>query len=197
MMEITENNHALVLNASLKKSYNQGRLKGKLTSNDIYILNVIYNLLSECNITISEEQRKQLECLYKTLYNNSSEICKIKTLTGYPVDKNTKFIVADKGEQSVVVTIPTVVYWQESLGTTYQDILDLIATGTYLGTKEAATREAFVKGVDIDYSDIGLIAFALNCTEEDDKYALYDILGNDVTAGFFTYYNADLGVRIF
>jgi hypothetical protein len=197
MIEITENNHALVLNASLKKLHNQARLNGKLESEDLYVLNLIFNLLNECNVTISNKQRKQLECLYITLYNNSKYICKVKTVTGFPVNLDTKFVVADKNEQVVVLPVPSVVYWQESLGITYQNILDLVASGTYLETKDAATREVFAEGIDIVYEDIGLIAFALNCSEEDTEYEIYDVLGNNVTEGFQSHYNDELKTRIF
>ena len=197
MIEITENNHSLVLNASLKKLYNKGRINGKLEPKDLYVLNILYNLINECHITISHEQRKQLECLYRTLYNNSQNICKVKTVKGYNVDSDSKFIVADKGEQSITVPVAIVSYWQEPLGVTYQDILDLIDTGTYVQTKPASTKTAFETGVDIVYTDIGLITFAINCSTESQQYALYDVLGNDVTGGFLSYYNVDLGLRIF
>lgn len=197
MIEITDNNHSLVLNTSLKKIFNKARLKGKLTPEDLYIFNILYNLISECNITISYEQKKQLECLYRTLYNNSNDICKVKGVKGYEVNLDSKFIVADKNEQSVTVPVSLIAYWQEPLDVTYQEILDLIDTGTYTQTKPAATKKAFAEGVEIEYTDIGLIVFSLNCSEENTKYTIYDVLGNDVTAGFLSYFNEDLGLRIY
>lgn len=196
MIEINETNHALVLNASLQKSFNYARLNGVLNSEDVYLFNVLYNLINECNITITREQRKQLECLYHTLYNYSKDICKVKTVKGYPVELNTKFIVADKNDAVKVLTPQKVSYWQEPLGVTYQDILDLI-TEEYLASKEAATKEAFEIGVDAEYTDIGLIAFAINCSEEDTIYEIYDVLGNKVTQGFLSYYLPDLKTRVF
>lgn len=197
MIEITGNNHALVLNASLTKLYNQARLKGKLESNDLYILNILYNLINECHITITRKQKTQLECLYRTLYNNSKNICKVKTVVGYPVDLSTKFIVREKTDQEIIPTVSKVSYWQEPLGITSNDILDLIDTGTYIETKSSATRAVFESGIDINYTDIGLIVFALNCSEETTQYAIYDILNNDVTNGFESFFNSDLGTRIF
>jgi hypothetical protein len=197
MIEITDNNHALVLNASLKKLHDQARLNGKLESQDLYVLNLLFNLIHECNVTISNKQRKQLECLYITLYNNSKYICKVKTVTGFQVNLDTKFIVRENTDQNIYPVISKVSYWQEPIGVDAQEIVDLIATGTYIDTKPAATKEIFESGVDVTYTDIGLIVFALNCSEETTKYAIYDVLNNDVTNGFQSFYNGDLLTRIF
>jgi hypothetical protein len=197
MIEITGNNHALVLNASLKKLFDQGKLNGKLKPEDLYILNVLYNLITECNITITQEQRKQLECLYFTIYNNSPHICKVKGVVGFPVNLDTKFIVQEPNDQDIYTVISKVSYWQESLGTDAQEILDLIDTGEYIDTKLADTKVVFEAGKDITYSTVGLIVFALNCSEESTKYAIYDILNNDVTNGFQSFYNSALTTRIF
>lgn len=201
MIEITDTNHVLVLNASLNKSYNKARITGRLTPQDTYLLNTIFNLLNDPNITLTHEQKKQLECLYITLYNYSQYICKPEGITGYKGKSifTPQFVVADKDENSgePISTIAKISYWQEPLGVIYNEIIDLIATGTYVPTKHASTRDAFIIGVDIPYTDIGLIAFAINCNTEGDTFKLYDHLNNDVTAGFQSSYNTDLGLRIF
>ena len=201
MIEITDTNHVLVLNASLNKSYNKARINGRLTPQDAYTINIIFNLLNDPNLTLTHEQKKQLECLYITLYNYSQYICKPEDIVGYKGKSifTPQFIVADKEENSgdPISTIAKISYWQEPLGVIYSEIIALIETGTYVPTKHASTREAFVIGVDIPYTDIGLIVFAINCNKETDTFKIYDHLNNNVTSGFQTTYNTELGLRIF
>ena len=48
MIQIDEKNHASVIIGSLNKIYNKVKLSGKLEAIDLYILNMIYNILNNC-----------------------------------------------------------------------------------------------------------------------------------------------------
>lgn len=108
---------------------------------------------------------------------------------------------ADYGEEIINETNPepsivSVFYWQlNSLTEDISDVVPLISP-SYLGTKPNALLEAFNVGVEIDYVFIGRICFAIYETEND-YYAIKDILNNDVTENFDTFYFADTKIKLY
>ncbi len=196
-MDLNEKTYTATLIASINKTYNQSRLDGKLHIEDLYILNAVYKLLTNCETALTSVHVKILNSLYTNIINSSKYLCTSKQYSSFAYISQKPFIQAETEDCNSLPIQDVIYYWQESLGTTYQNILDLISTGSYIETKPFDTREEFVKGVDIDYIDIGLIAFAIPNSTEDMIYDLYDILENNVTEGFLSYFNTDLKTRIF
>ena len=108
---------------------------------------------------------------------------------------------ADYGEEITTDIPPTpsivsVFYWQlNSLTEDIDDVIPLINT-SYIATKPNALLETFNAGVEIDYVFIGRICFAIYETENE-YYAIKDILNNDVTDNFDTFYFADTKIKLY
>lgn len=184
MIEISKQNHATVVNASLKKLYNQARIKGKLESVDLYIFNVLYHLVNECDFTLTREQIRKLECIYRILYNTSKDICKINNLQRTKFQRPRRFIVPSPGT-AIPPVIAKVYYWQEPTPfTEFTDIQDAILNDNYLDDKPSVTKTEFEFGVDVPLVNIGRIVFVFNPSDLASTFIIKDVLNNDVTHAF-------------
>lgn len=186
-MEINEVNHASVLNASLTKIYNQARIKGKLDSTDLYLLNVLFKYLNDCNLILTRDQRKKLECIYNVIYNTSPDICKVSGLQSFKSANSfkTKFTVADKTDQPTPPLIPKVYYWQEPTPfTEYPDIVNAIVNNKYLLTKPFINKTSFTFTLEVKLDFIGRVCFAFEPGFTSSGFVIKDVLGNEITHAF-------------
>lgn len=189
MLEINEQNNTAVLISSLDRIFNQGKLNGKLNAIDLYILNLTHDLLNNCCIELTNYQRRALMDLYRKIYFNSKEICHVTNIQKYEIQPVITFTQAEIEDCNVYPMFNKIFYWQEEdYLTLFDDIKILIADTGYFLDKPFSTFEAFNIGVDIDYSEIGRICFALMETQPSDTYKIYDILNNDITHTFDRYY---------
>lgn len=187
MIEINESNHASIANASLKKIYNQARIKGKLDSVDLYILDVLFKHINDCNIELTHDQKKKLQCIYRIIYNTSPDICKVSKISGFKNPKKivTPFIVAESTDCPTIVVKNKIYYWQEPTPFTERvDIVTAIVEDDYLADKPFTTDSAFTFAIDIPLESIGRVAIAFNPGYTADSFIIKDILGNVVTHAF-------------
>jgi hypothetical protein len=199
-MEINEVNHASILNASLLKIYNQAKIKGKLESIDLYLLNVLFKYISDCNLVLTHDQKKKLQCIYRLLYNTSPDICKVNNLQSFktPASLKTKFIVADKTDQPTPPLIPKVYYWQEPTPfTEYPDIITAIVEDDYLLDKPFINKTEFTFTLEVKLDYIGRVCFAFEPGFTSSGFVIKDVLGNDVTHAFTRHDVLDLKVVLF
>ena len=201
MKQINEKSHYSTLISSLNKEYKKTKLAKTLTPNDIYLLDIVYNLLQGCCLELSDIEIKKLLTVYNNLLFGSKVICNNNYQETYQMSKKDKFIQAEKTDCNNIPLQPIITkiyYWQEPLGVIVDDILELIESGTYLETKFSDSISIFEEGKDINYTDIGLICFALNNSLLTDNYHIYDDDNNaDITNGFESFYNEELQTRIF
>ena len=201
MQQINEKAHYSTLISSLNKEYKKTKLAKTLTPNDIYLLDIVYNLLQGCCLELSDIEIKKLLTVYNNLLFGSKVICNNNYQETYQMSKKDKFIQAEKTDCNNIPLQPIITkiyYWQEPLGVIADDILELIESGTYLETKFSDSISIFEEGKDINYTDIGLICFALNNSLLTDNYHIYDDDNNaDITNGFESFYNEELQTRIF
>ena len=64
MQQINEKSHYSTLISSLNKEYKKTKLAKTLTPNDIYLLDVVYNLLQGCCLELSDIETKKLLKIY-------------------------------------------------------------------------------------------------------------------------------------
>ena len=201
MRQVNEKAHYSTLISSLNKEYKKTKLAKTLTPNDIYLLDIVYNLLQGCCLELSDIEIKKLLTVYNNLSFGSKVICNNNYQETYQMSKKDKFIQAEKDDCNNIPLQPIITkiyYWQEPLGVIVDDILELIESGTYLETKFSDSISIFEEGKDINYTDIGLICFALNNSLLTDNYHIYDDDNNaDITNGFESFYNEELQTRIF
>lgn len=183
MIDINDKTHTAIVIGSIDKIYKQSKVTGILYSNDIYILDSIYKLLSGCSTSITHMQRRSLMTLYNTILNTSKYTCKSIILD--QVTLKSKFTQAEYDDCNVIANSQKIYYWQE-LNTTVvkSTILTNVNEIGYIQTKTSDTIGAFNKGKTISYTNIGLISFAITNTSATDNYRIYDILNNDVTESF-------------
>lgn len=186
MLEVCEKSHIATVINSLDKIYRQSKVNGELNPLDIYYIDIIYKLLYQCNIDISNEDRKQLINIYNNLSFKSDYICPNTNITPFHLNIKTVTIqnnIDDCDESPIKEN--KIYYWQEeSLETTYQDIVPLV-NQEYLDSKYNDTYSNFENGKNIDYTNVGRICFADNKNIEYANYEITDILGNDMS-NFFT-----------
>jgi len=185
MIDINEKTHTSVVIGSLDKIYNQSRVTGVLHSNDVYILDAIYKLLSGCSTSITHIQRRSLISLYNTILNTSKYTCKSIILNQDKVILKSKFTQAEYTDCNTIGNLQKIYYWQEpNIDILLDDIISNVSVNGYLQTKSFDTIPVFEIGKTISYINIGLISFAITNSLETDNYRLYDIMNNDVTDGF-------------
>lgn len=185
MIDINEKTHTSVVIGSLDKIYNQSRVTGILHSNDVYILDAIYKLLSGCTASITHIQRRSLISLYNTILNSSKYTCKSIILSQDKVILKSKFTQAEYTDCNTTANLQKIYYWQEpNISVVENDIINNVSINGYLQSKPFDTIPSFEIGKTISYTSIGLISFAITNSLETDNYRLYDIMNNDVTDGF-------------
>jgi len=198
MLEINEQNNTAVLISSLDRIFNQGKLNGKLNSIDLYILNLTHNLLDNCCIELTHDQRRALMDLYRKIYFNSEEICHVTNIQKYTIQPTISFVQAEAIDCNQYPKFENIYYWQEeTLGKTINEIaLEISDTGFFNG-KLFDTEIKFNTGVNCNFNQIGYICLAILDTLPTDTYKIYDYLNNDVTHMFERRYVNEINTILF
>ena len=201
MQQINEKSHYSTLISSLNKEYKKTKIGKTITPNDIYLLDVVYNLLQGCCLELSDIETKKLLKIYNTLLHGSKIICNNNYQEVYQMSKTDKFIQAEKDDCNTIPTQPKVTkiyYWQEqSYLTTITNIIPLLTSTNYFTNKLFDTYSNFENiGKTINYPYLGRICFY--ATESDNKnFIITDVLNNDVTDVFDTNYSSTLNNTLF
>ena len=201
MQQINEKAHYSTLISSLNKEYKKTKLAKTLTPNDIYLLDIVYNLLQGCCLELSDIEIKKLLTVYNNLLFGSKVICNNNYQETYQMSKKDKFIQAEKDDCNTIPTQPKVTkiyYWQEqSYLTTITNIIPLLTSTNYFTNKLFDTYSNFENiGKTINYNYLGRICFY--ATESDNKnFIITDVLNNDVTDVFDTNYSSTLNNTLF
>lgn len=201
MQQINEKSHYSTIISSLNKEYKKTKIGKTITPNDIYLLDVVYNLLQGCCLELSDIETKKLLKIYNTLLHGSKIICNNNYQEVYQMSKTDKFIQAEKDDCNTIPTQPKVTkiyYWQEqSYLTTITDIIPLLTSTNYFTNKLFESYSNFENiGKTINYPYLGKICFY--ATESDNKnFIITDVLNNDVTDVFDTNYSSTLNNTLF
>ena len=201
MQQINEKSHYSTIISSLNKEYKKTKIGKTITPNDIYLLDVVYNLLQGCCLELSDIETKKLLKIYNTLLHGSKIICNNNYQEVYQMSKTDKFIQAEKTDCNTIPIQPKVTkiyYWQEqSYLTTITDIIPLLTSTNYFTNKLFESYSNFENiGKTINYPYLGRICFY--ATESDNKnFIITDILNNDVTDVFDTNYSSTLNNTLF
>ena len=188
MQQINEKSHYSTTISSLNKEYKKTKIGKTMTPNDIYLLDIVYNLLQGCCLELSDIETKKLLKLYNTILHSSKVICNNNYQEVYQMTKVDKFIQAEKDDCNTIPVKPVInkiYYWQEeSYLTTIEDILLLVDDEGYFTDKLSDTYPNFENnGKTITYENVGRICFYAE--ESDDKqFIITDLLNNDVTDVF-------------
>lgn len=187
MQQLNEKLHYSTLINSLSKEYNKNRIGKSMTPDDIYILDIIYNLLQDCCIDLNNDEKLQLLEMYSHLLFNSDVICNNTYIKVYQTSKGTPFVQAEKDDCNDTPVSPTYVkiyYWQEESPTTTIPQVIAKSDSEYVLGKNNEFASVFDSGKDITYVNVGRICFSIITSKLSDNYKIYDYLNNDVTAGF-------------
>jgi len=201
MQQINEKSHYSTIISSLNKEYKKTKIGKSITPNDIYLLDVVYNLLQGCCLELSDIETKKLLKIYNTLLHSSKIICNNNYQEIYQMSKKNKFIQAEKTDCNTTPLQPTIdkiYYWQEELdSTTIDDIIPLTYTEEYFTDKLFDTYANFENiGKTINYEYRGRLCFY--ATESNDqKFIVTDILNSDVTDIFDIIYLSDSNDTLF
>ena len=201
MQQINEKSHYSTIISSLNREYKKTKIGKTLTPNDIYLLDVVYNLLQGCCLELNDIEIKKLLKIYNTLLHTSTIICNNSYQEVYQMSKTDKFIQAEKDDCNTIPTQPKITkiyYWQEqSYLTTITDILPLLTSTNYFTNKLFESYSNFENiGKTINYPYLGRICFY--ATESDNKnFIITDVLNNDVTDVFDTNYSSTLNNTLF
>jgi len=200
MQLLNEKSHYSTIISSLNKQYKQSKISKSITPNDIYLLNIIYKLLIEDIVELTDNERKQLLNSYRTILYSSKYICYSNYDCNTYIKTKDKTIQADKKDCNNIpnVSINNIYYWQEeNLNTTIEDIIFLTYNEGYFSNKLFDTYSNFENiGKTIEYTNIGRIAFY--ATESNNQsFIITDILNNDVTDIFDIIYLSDSNATLF
>lgn len=183
MQQIYEKSHYATVISSLNKEYKKAKIGKSIIPNDIYLLDTVYNLLQESNLTLSDTEKDKLLEIYNILLYKSKIICNNTYNEVSQMSKIDKFIQAEKTDCNnfpLETILNVIYYWQEdSITNTIDDIIPEINDRVKL----QATYLDFSDGKTITYSNIGRLCFLLN-NETSVNYSIYDELNNNVTSLF-------------
>lgn len=184
MLSINEKSHISTVIGSLDKIYKQAKLTGQLNSVDIFYLNIIYKLITGCNVSLNEKQMSCLISLYSRISFSSTYICPVKPMKKYQLTKRNTFIQAETTDCNTYTHSDKIFYWQEE---DYNSIISFIEASVddsgYLTNKLFDTYSNFQIGKDIEYSNIGRICF-LAMESETLNFEVRDIDNNIITDAF-------------
>lgn len=136
--------------------------------------------------------------LYRKIYFNSEEICHVTNVQKYQIQPTITFTQAETIDCNQYTQVNKIFYWQETdYNLDIDDIKLLITNTNYLNSKQNDIFVNFSNGKLINYENIGRISFAVIETESTDVFKIYDILNNDVTHTFDTYYETINNCRLF
>lgn len=198
MLEINEINNISVIISSLDKIYKKGQLTGKLDSSNLYILNIIYNLLDNCCLELTNEQRILLMNMYRNIYFYSENICKVSNIKKYKIEPKIVFEQAEVTDCNQYTKFENIYYWQEeNFEYTIDDVLPLISETGFFSNKLFDTEINFNSGVNCSFSKVGYVCFAILDSLETDTYEIYDVLNNNVTNMFDVDYANDIKTKLF
>jgi len=198
MLEINETNNISVIISSLDKIYKKGQLTGKLDSSNLYILSIIYNLLDNCCLELTNEQRIILMDMYRNIYFCSENICKVSNIKKYKIEPKIVFEQAEVTDCNQFTKFENIYYWQEeNFNYDIEDVLPLISETGFFQNKLFDTEVNFNTGVNCTFSKIGYVCFAILDSLETDTYEIYDVLNNNVTNMFDVDYANDIKTKLF
>lgn len=201
MQQINEKSHYSTIISSLNKEYKKTRVGKTITPDDIYLLDIVYNLLQGCCLKLSDIEIKKLLKIYNTILHTSKIICNNSYQEVYQMSKKNKFIqaeITDCNNIPVQPIVNNIYYWQEgSYLTTIEDIIQLVDNEGYFTNKLFDTYSNFENiGKTITYEYLGRICFY---AEESNnyKFIVTDVLNNDVTDIFDIIYLPDSNDTLF
>jgi len=172
-----------IINSSLESSFKTLKKTGNVKLKNLYFLNIIFEILNNEDLDLSISEKQNLLNMYKNIYLENEEICKIsENLPIYPIINN--FEQADYNDCVDFNDFDKIYYWQyDQLIKTFQSIKDDVIVTDFFNDKSYKTYSEFNNGVTISYSKVGKICFAL-FSPQSYSYMIEDILGNDVTSQF-------------
>lgn len=198
MLEINEINNISVIISSLDKIYKKGQLTGKLNSSNLYILNIIYNLLDNCCLELTNEQRILLMNMYRNIYFYSENICKVSNIKKYKIEPKIVFEQAEVTDCNQYTKFEKIYYWQEeNFLKNIAQLSDEIDDTNFFNDKRNDTEINFNSGVDCIFDQIGKTCFAILDAKITDNYQIYDYLNNNVTHMFDTIFVNSIKTRLF
>lgn len=195
MIDIDEKSHISVTIKSLEKIYKKAKINGKLESKDIFVLNLIYKLLYIFEDTLTNEEKQKLTILYSRLAFRSENICQPILYKKYLHTVRPTFTQAEVSDCIEIPTFDKIYYWQEE---DYQSTIENIVSSinsSYLSDKSSDTYNNFNTDKEINYTNIGRIAFLL--TGEYTNYWIYDNEDVDISDSFDSQIINDLHSKLF
>lgn len=177
--------HISTVIKSLDKNYKEAKINGVLNNNDVYYIDILEKLLSQCNVDISSSDYNKLLLEYTKIVNTSNYICKSDFINQIQYNKIPKFTQSENSDcnSSPIINKNGIYYWQENnVRITIEEILSLI-TEPYYKSKMYDTYANFVNGKVINYTNVGRIVF-LDSDATNTLYIIKDILGNNITELF-------------
>ncbi len=192
MQSINDKTHYATLISSLNKEYLNVKLGKTLKPNNLYTLDIVYNLLNLNILELSKEEILKLTEIYSNLINYAKNICVSDVKVNCEISTRKITIQSKDGDCS---SIPTTVskgkiyYWQENTPLTgINEIAPLTYNLNYFNNKASDYYEIFeTVGKTIGYDSFGKICFY--ATESNNSTFIFkDVLNNDVTDIFDVLY---------
>lgn len=194
MNEVNSNDHISTMIGSLTNIYNKARLSGKLKATNLYLLEAVYKLIGECELSLTQTQKTLLIELYRNIVATSDEICFYTDLE----EMKSSFTQGNSSGNGLIISENKIHYWQETdVSTTSSSILTSLLSDAYLASKPYDTNVAFQAGKTISYTNVGLISFAIPKATSISNYKIYDYLDNDVTTGFTKTFISTKNILVF
>lgn len=197
-MNIENINHTSVINSSLNKIYNKALINGKLKSIDLYVLNLLYKILNNTNLTISIEEKNKLIDYYNNLLVGTKDLCNLQFVYQYKINNIDNTYQADFTDCNEFNSFSKIYYWQEDfINNNITNVASDILLPNYLNDKLFDTYVNFNNGLSINYNLIGGICFLGTNTLSTDNITIVDYLNNDVTHTFVKTYIPQLKYTLF
>lgn len=189
MVNVKDNVHTSTIIASLDRMMDKASIYGRVESEDLYLLNTIYNLLNTMCLSLTNTQRQKLISIYNKLAFKSKDICTSTMLKAFQQPMKNKTSRSFVDPECITKNL-NINYWKAPMFSENEEIVEMISR-TFLENKPFKTRENFNEGSNASITGIGKICFFIN-TLSNTNITIKDILDNDITDTFSIEYVSSL-----
>lgn len=181
MINVKENVHTSTIITSLNRMMDKASIYGRVESEDLYLLNTVYDLLNTMCLSLTNTQRQKLISIYNQLAFKSKDICTSTMLKAFQQPMKNKVSQSFVDPDCITKNL-NINYWKAPMFSENDEIIEML-NRNFLDTTVFKTRESFNTGSNVSTPGIGKICLFLN-TLSNTNITIKDMLDNDVTNTF-------------
>lgn len=182
--------HIANLIASIDRSYRRVLLGKAIKASEIYLYDILFNLLDECCTPLTSREKTVLTKMYNRLPSVSDQVCQSFVKEFVQPTSFKKFTQAEPEDCVNDGNSNKVYFWQDTnVANSTNTIYTSSLVANFYNGKSNDILSNFNSGREINYHGVGKIAFTI-MDIGDKTLKVYDKFNNEVTDAFDRFYTA-------